>query len=225
VESAWAAVARGRGAPAEPEAKGRCVSEVETWLQQFIPRDGLLALDVGANVGSWTCYLADRFVEVHAFEPNPQAHGELRAATVDRENVTLIETAVGGSCGQLAEFRLYQRSVHATGFARLDTSDRGEPIGELTVPCVSLDALGYPGREVDFVKIDTEGAEVAILEGAMVLLESRQPALIVEVHSLENLDRCKTILQIAGYENVRHLPHPHAGVHPGHCWLISRGGD
>lgn len=198
------------------------MSEVESWLEPYLPVGGRVALDVGANIGSWTCLLADRFEEVHAFEPNPQAHGPLRHATADLWNVTLLDTAVGGGCGQLAGFRLYEKSVHATGFADLDTSDRGDPVGEVTVPTVSLDGLGYADRDVDFVKIDTEGAEAEILRGGFGLLMRRHPALIVEVHSLANLTDCRDTLDAAGYGGVQHLGHPHDGVHPGHCWLIAR---
>lgn len=49
------------------------------------------------------------------------------------------------------------------------------------VPCVTLDGLGL--HDVDFVKIDVDGNELAVLRGAEALLTRDRPALFIELES------------------------------------------
>ena len=196
------------------------MSKIESWLVPLLPESGRLALDVGANEGSCTEILAGRFSEVHAFEPNPQVANALRTVARRCMSVSLFELAISDGAGPVA-LTLYERSCHASAFpqAELDTPSRGESHATVRVPAASLDELGYPELPVDFLKIDTEGAELAVLEGAALTLREQGPALNVEVHSRANLDACRALVERAGYA-PRHLPHPHAGVSEGHCWLI-----
>ena len=48
-------------------------------LELWVPQGGRVFVDVGANVGTWTRWLAPRFQHVHAIEPNPDALPILRA--------------------------------------------------------------------------------------------------------------------------------------------------
>ena len=88
------------------------------------------------------------------------------------------------------------------------------------MPATALDLLGYPDREVDFVKIDVEGGELDVLVGAEQTIRTHQPRLLIEIHNLANLAFCQSALADWGYA-VEHIPHPHPGVHPGHCWLTA----
>jgi FkbM family methyltransferase len=194
------------------------MSEAESWLLHLVPDTGELALDVGANEGSFTSLLAGRFDEVHAFDPNPQITPTLRKRANVCRNVRVIELAVYREPAVLT-LRLYPSSEHATAYPQLEVMARGAAGGEVRVPASSLDLLGYPDQEqVDFVKIDVEGGEADVLAGAKDTLLDHRPQLLIEIHNLDNLDYCRRFLAGCGYE-VEHIPHPHPGVHPGHCWL------
>lgn len=196
------------------------MSKIEQWLVPLLPERGRLALDVGANEGSCTEILAGRFDEVHAFEPNLQIAPQLRKVANGRMNVRVLELAVAEESP--LELNLYERSCHASAYvdAELDTAARGEIHARVQVPAASLDQLGYASLHVDFIKIDVEGGELAVLNGARdTLMFGDGPALNVEIHSRANLEACRALLEQAGYA-PRHLPHPHAGVDEGHCWLI-----
>lgn len=196
------------------------MSEVEAWLQPHLPTPGQqLALDVGANVGSWSLTLADRCQEVHAFEPNPQCLAMLRGRLAARQNVRLCEFALGDDVGDLV-LHLYPHHAHATAYDRLDTLPRGEETRRVKVPLVSLDALGYQWRPVDYIKIDTEGGERDVIAGAAHTLNMCRPSLLIEVHTEENRDWIASFLKNFDYEPTV-LPHPHAGVPAGHCWIVA----
>lgn len=187
------------------------MSCVEEWLLEFIPEKGNLALDVGANVGAWTTFLSKRFNKVHSFEPNPQVLPTLRACVKDLLNVSLFEVAISNTT-KWAPFNLYSSSEHGS----LDPGRIG--IQEtIEVPCQSLNQ--YLGSPFDFLKIDTEGAESAVLTGALLILTIYRPSLIIEIHSLDQLGLCQELLKRAGYDQVQHISHPNTSVHSGHCWL------
>jgi FkbM family methyltransferase len=195
------------------------MSEVEAWLEPHLPPRGTgLALDIGANAGHWTTVLADRCEEVHAFEPNPQCHHTLRGRTAARRNVRLCEFAVGDDIGDIA-LRLYPNHAHATAFDDLETLPRGDRVEMVSVPVVSLDQVGYQWRTVDYIKIDTEGAERHIVQGAAGTLLASMPQLLIECHTAANRDWLIDTLTRFGYQ-PEHLPHPHAGVPDGHCWVV-----
>jgi FkbM family methyltransferase len=191
------------------------VTEAESWLLHLVPDAGELALDVGANEGSFTALLASRFAEVHAFDPNPQITPTLRSRANSYDNVRLFELAVYREPAVLT-LGLYPGSEHASIYPE----ERGPADREILVPATALDLLGYPDsdRRVDFVKVDVEGGEVDVLVGAEQTVRAHRPDLLLEIHNLGNLAFCQALLADWGYE-IQHIPHPHPGVHPGHCWL------
>ena len=89
------------------------MTEAESWLLHLVPAGGQLALDVGANEGSFTALLADRFQEVHAFDPNPQITPTLRRQANGHRNVRLFELAVYRQPALLT-LSLYPGSEHAS---------------------------------------------------------------------------------------------------------------
>jgi FkbM family methyltransferase len=196
------------------------VSEAESWLLHLVPDSGELALDVGANEGSFTILLADRFEEVHAFDPNPQITPTLRQRANTCGNVRLFELAVYREPTVLT-LNLYPGPEHASVYPNtVHPHERGPTQNQVSVPATALDLLGYPDHElqIEFVKIDTEGAETDVLAGAERTIRLHRPRLLIEIHNLGNLALCQAMLADWGYE-TDHIPHPHPGVHPGHCWL------
>jgi FkbM family methyltransferase len=140
-----------------------------------------LFVDVGANLG-WHAVHAARHVKVEtvvAFEPD-----SFNAWLLDRnlalnkaDNAVVSTSAVGAQCG-LA--RLYR--YRSTNFGRHTLlTDYG--YGSRLVPQVDLDsalqALGLGDRRVLVLKIDVEGYEPAVIEGAARTL-ARTDAVVLE---------------------------------------------
>ncbi|HLX05379.1 MAG TPA: FkbM family methyltransferase, partial [Candidatus Binatus sp.] len=117
---------------------------------------------------------------VTAFEPDPESVSALEAnISVNgwQDRVTVIRAAVGQSIGEVrfASARGQESRIET----RQDTRD-----GVITVPMVTLDAA-FAGRRIDLIKIDVEGFEQQVLQGARTILtdERRRPrAILVEVH-------------------------------------------
>jgi FkbM family methyltransferase len=161
---------------------------VAAFLRERI-RPGAVCVDVGANVGVYVLQFA-RWAgdagRVIAFEPNPAArrvlerHVRLNHLT---QRVTVVAAAVGAAAGEAVLF-----ASGEDGMSRL-----GEPNDELrgattpiVVPVVTLDDhCRTAGVRPDWLLIDVEGFEIAVLQGAREIIRSRGRALglVVEMHA------------------------------------------
>lgn len=146
---------------------------------------GMVALDIGANVGAYSMLLGQWVGpagHVFAFEPAPQAfNGLVRHIRLNGLNdvVRPLGAAVGERETQ-AEFLIMKTS----GEGRLAASGDGEA-ARLTVPVVTIDDFcAREGIDPDFIKIDVEGWEEAVLRGARETIRrrGRSLALFVEMH-------------------------------------------
>ena len=158
-------------------------------LQQLVQR-GDCVLDVGANIGRITHGLA-RAVgpqgRVFAFEPTPMARRVLEALVRLRtlQQVTVVPAAVGHQDGRLElvipmkdNWKPMHQITHRAG----DAPEEGL---RLEVPVVSLDSFWMQQGEPDvsFIKCDTEGQELFVLQGARKVLDRCRPALFCEVEA------------------------------------------
>ena len=174
---------------------------------------GDVVVDVGGHIGYIT-QLFSKLVgpsgRVFVFEPGPNNLPYLRVNVGDLPNVSLIESGVGASSGH-ADFYVESLTGQNNSFlSNFDVlaanSDRAgvQSIAQrIQVPITTLDEENESkawGR-VNFVKIDVEGYEKSVLEGAAKLLGEVHPMLMVELHA--NLDSMTAIALIAkqnGYQ-------------------------
>lgn len=133
-----------------------------------------VVLDVGANEGDYANLVLDTIpdAEVHAFEPHPSTVQRLHARLGGR--ATVVDSAVGEAVGslELYDYDDGDGSSHASPYAEVFSSIHGEVAAPRRVPVVTLDAYleeqGWP--DVALLKIDTEGHELRVLEGATAAL-------------------------------------------------------
>lgn len=157
---------------------------------------GSTVFDLGAHVGFYTL-LASVLVgpegRVFAFEPMPANEAYLRQHLRLNHitNVTVVAAAVSDRSG-LAHFEPGPSTV----CGRLSAN------GPLEVPTVSLDDLVAAGEvpSPDFIKIDVEGAELAVLDGARRLMGETHPTLFVSTHNRDIHPKCCRVLRSLGYD-------------------------
>lgn len=143
---------------------------------RLLLRDGVL-LDIGANAGAWTVFLAKAFprATVVPFEVVPELCAEIRAnvALNGLTNVDLghLGTAIGRGNGPARMVRDDRHGAVGTSLVRDSAGD---------VQVRSIDSLGFD--RIGFAKIDVEGQELAVLDG-MAATQIRYPfPIFVEVH-------------------------------------------
>ncbi|MDA4122234.1 MAG: FkbM family methyltransferase [Thaumarchaeota archaeon] len=131
---------------------------------------GMQAVDVGANIGYFTLLMrkaVGRTGHIYAFEPDPRNLGKIRKSVKLNGfggNVTLEQDAVADTSGRL-RFRF---QTDSPGTNHIDKDGAEE------VRVVSLDDY-FRGRDstcIDFVKIDTEGADPLVFKGMRNLIRS-----------------------------------------------------
>jgi FkbM family methyltransferase len=158
------------------------------------------ALDVGANIGLFAVMMGRRVRYgqvgvVHAFEASPTVAGDLRRVIEANSlsgNVCVHHAAVADQPGTLSFIDLDTGNVnreasHLVGVGP-DAAVADAP-GQVTVPAVSLDAfVAAQGGPVlpRLIKIDVEGAEFLVLDGARKLIGDLHPCLCIEIHPDKN---------------------------------------
>jgi FkbM family methyltransferase len=145
------------------------------------------AFDVGANLGTFSCLIASLGPHVvHAFEPIPETFcpckNNLRFNGL-LERCRLNCLAVGRG-SDLVTFHIQEDSPATNRMAIDGEKAGGEQTSTQVIAAIDLD--GYCQSQkiefVDFLKIDVEGMEPYVLQGASALLKTRKvAAILIEV--------------------------------------------
>jgi FkbM family methyltransferase len=162
-------------------------------------------VDLGANIGAATLSWASQSskITVHAYEPNPATNQTLRQ-NIEANNlsarVTIYNDAVGREVG---EIKLWggMPNLLTTSYGEAPSASNGTAI---KVPMVDLNEVlrRVGGEKISLLKIDTEGAEADILEGASLPCLKSIRRIVLEYHDTLCPDahiRCKRILDQAGF--------------------------
>jgi len=164
-------------------------------------RPGMVAVDCGAHIGYHTLLMAKcvgKEGKVYAFEPLPENFSVLceNIALNGYEGIVVAEKkAVGAQTGRQ---RFRRGQWHPDDPDPLTSVSRFDPQGELEVEVVALDDY-FADKQVDFIKVDVEGAEGMVLEGARRLLQRWRPILLVSVHGFTPAHPTLALLEGLGY--------------------------
>ncbi|MGY6628558.1 MAG: FkbM family methyltransferase [Oceanicaulis sp.] len=158
-----------------------------------------LAIDIGANRGIWAHEMAALCPCVWAFEPNPKLFDFLRRAAGPR--VTCHGTALSDNEGE-AELMVPGADGRYSNQGASLNPDKiaGAAHMRVTVRTAPLDGLDPP--PVGFIKIDVEGHERAVLEGARGVIARDRPVMIIEIeerHTGIDLDTALDFVESLGY--------------------------
>lgn len=155
-----------------------------TYLELLRCRPPKLFLDVGANYGLHSLFFLIHDISTVSFEPNAKCHEYFRQLAV-RNNVScdLWPVALGAEEGW-ADIAFPERETwlgSSNPEVQDDVSRRYGELARIRVPQTTLDAFTRrDGRRPDLIKIDTEGNEAAVLEGARETLGTCRPWVIFE---------------------------------------------
>lgn len=171
------------------------------WIAQHVAR-GACVVDVGANIGWFTCALAQAVGPqgtVWAFEPAASNLLRLRAhlARNGLQQVTVFDCALAEHDGAgtllLADDGAYPSLVAVAG-RRATGATQAVPVRALAE---IWSARGAP--DIAFIKIDVEGGELEVLKGAEPILRTQRPRLLVEANGVAELMLLTQYLTGFGY--------------------------
>ncbi|HYG35084.1 MAG TPA: FkbM family methyltransferase, partial [Clostridia bacterium] len=149
-------------------------------LLRTLLQPGDRVFDVGANVGDWSRQALTVYkIQLHAFEPFPQTYKTLQQV-LSGANVTLHQVALSDTTGQRSFF-YYPEGGDLSGMNSLYRRPEIEArlkknVQTTNVPTETLDNFcATTGlAKIDFLKLDVEGAELAVLRGAQELLRQNR---------------------------------------------------
>lgn len=151
-----------------------------------LPEDGVVA-DIGANIGLSALVMAPCVPRgrIHAFEPVPVAFAflEANAAADPLANIEPIPRALGAATGSVA---IHVGPRFTAGSHVVDpTHAMAAQMQTIAVPLGTLDGFVAERRltRLDLVKIDVEGFEAEVLDGAAQSLDRFRPVVVLEVNS------------------------------------------
>ncbi len=158
-----------------------------------ILRPDMTVLDLGANIGYYALFEANKVNYVHAIEP-VKYNFNLLAKNIELNNysnISAYQLAIGGNNGT-TKIYTSKRCNWATivpeeqRFGKyIDRFNRFKK-GVEEVPIYTLDKFveKYAIKQVDMLRMDVEGAEIDIIEGGLNTIESmsKNSYLVVEVH-------------------------------------------
>ena len=136
-----------------------------------LPKDAVV-FDVGANQGDWSRNLLSRVkhpIRLFLFEPQASC-GPALADLSDR--CTIVQAALGRAGGEIELFSAGAMDDTASVYQRADSFLADKPLHRQTVPVMSLDAFVDENaiKHISYMKLDVEGHELSVLEGARALL-------------------------------------------------------
>lgn len=158
--------------------------EQELEILEHLVRKDDLVIDIGGNRGVYAYKLWKLGTRVEVFEPNPICYRLLEAWACGKPSVNIHTVALSNHAGTAnLHIPIDESGVEHDASASIENSDfehsRDQP--------VSLQTLDrYEFKNVSFIKIDVEGHEYDVIEGAASLLASFKPALLVEIEQRHN---------------------------------------
>jgi FkbM family methyltransferase len=185
----------------------------EIWLLREVINHlppGCVLLDIGANIGVHTLEFARASAHkggmVHAFEAQRVVYYMLagNVAINNHENVICHHKAVGAAPGELTLPKIDYGIPTSFGSIELGEGRQREAIGQNPewhdsnekVPVITVDSLGLP--RADLLKIDVEGMEMQVLQGAQATISQHKPFICIEFFK-SDATALKTWLRTAGY--------------------------
>ncbi len=178
--------------------------EGEAEILNQLLKPGMVAFDVGANMGALTVFMAKKVGPqgaVAAFEPQRHIF-QLLCANIALNGLMNVHTYHGAVGAEQRTLHVpvvnYEQGGNFGGLSLIDV-DRGEP-----VPCHTLDGLKF--NRCDVMKIDVEGMENEVLIGGAETIKNFRPILYMENDRRDRAERLLTHLFELEYRVYWHLP-------------------
>ena len=169
----------------------------------LMPADATV-LDIGANLGLMTFYLAKRCKKVLAFEPMPHNLRVLERAAraFNWSNVDIHPIALGDTNGEVELILPQVDGVRKQGLShvkhqKMEEFNEGELFKASIFKLDALDAVN--GLKIDGIKIDVENFEYEVFKGGMDTIEQNRPVIYSELWDNQNRQDCFELLMGLGY--------------------------
>ena len=161
--------------------------EIAPVLQRWVTPEAVV-FDVGGHAGQFAKLFAKMAPRghVYSFEPGGYPRSILRLAIAANRlvNITIVPQGLGDQSGTLTlNTPLKPGGVHRFGIAHLEWHAEAGAAQKEVVPVTTIDlfAAEQSIERLDFIKLDVEGWELRVLMGGAETIQSRRPAMFIEL--------------------------------------------
>lgn len=166
-------------------------------------------IDVGANIGTFTIAFAKRVGDngkVIAIEPTEETFRLLKenCAYNCGNNTALINIGCYNKKGMMTFFENYEYPTGNTFYIEESDYIKSEEMKPTKVAVDTIDNICEFEKSVDLIKIDVEGCELQVLEGAVETIQKHNPKILFEAWEDEDARKINLFLAKYGYY-VKHL--------------------
>jgi FkbM family methyltransferase len=185
----------------------------EELYKSKILSNNIVVIDIGANIGQFAS--AIKFVypdaSVFSFEPDKNVYKNLRANVVDLDNVTPYNFGIGAG-ESVQDFYISNLSLESTFETPSVESMHNYKMEKLEVRTLdSIDELKTL-KEIDLLKIDVEGFESDVLDGATQIIK-KSKYILIEVSlgrdtKVSNIDLLGKVKQICPSARIKRIGRP-----------------
>lgn len=165
-------------------------------------------LDVGANIGNHSLWLARRFAKVYAFEPNPVCIKLFEANMLMNkvDNVRLFPLGLGNSAAPMTFHANLEGNLGRSGVTQnlAATASRSFPVEMDRGDRILAREVPAP-LPVLLVKLDIEGHEIQALAGLQDTLRQHQPLVLFETHHAGGAGGSDAIVDLLGQWGYGHF--------------------
>lgn len=155
-------------------------------------------IDVGASLGMYT-YYANKILKnslIIAIEADPDRYAELKQNCLqwEKESSNKIK-ALNKIVGDSKTTMTFHKTGSNISGGLFPIPDRADNYEQVTVPQVMLDEFYYPDKKT-VIKVDVEGAEYRVLQGASLHFKNKHTNFLIEIHWWGDPERGTTSLDV-----------------------------
>jgi FkbM family methyltransferase len=159
---------------------------IESWYKKNLKKKNHV-IDVGANIGLMTAYFSTRWSKVTAFEPSPKSFSCLEK-NCNKENIDLHNLGLSDKEDKVLFAQCSNSEIDQIVSTNAVLKKNWKPT---EIPVTYLDKFNFDS--VDLLKIDVEGHEMAVLDGALKFIKKNHIKLIQIEFNWHNLLTKNTI--------------------------------
>lgn len=172
--------------------------------------DAKVLLDVGANIGFYSIFLADELglTRVYAYEPMPAAFNELIKNIKLNRKEKIIQPMKCALSNQKGQTEMHVFGGLSGANAIVKTSIHNDKVEERveTVVCETIDGLFSDIEATVIVKIDVEGHEKNVIDGGEIFLKNNSCVIQVEAYAGSDVEESLTRI---GYKRLMRIGPDH----------------
>ncbi len=154
------------------------------------------AIDIGANIGIKAIQLARKFADVLAIEPRPDTFACLQRNIKKYNQIRCLHAAIGSHTGEIG----FSGDPKDCAHSQVNES------AETKVPIYKLDDLSL--QVCDLIKIEVEGYELEVINGALSTIQKFHPVIILEELSFFRKDNASKLCAQYGPDFVNRHRRP-----------------